>query len=383
MQSFGDQIQQLKDSFTFDSNKERIGRLAKTAVARAYADISAKSTWNYLRRRTQINTVAPYSTGTVGFNATTRYLTLTGGTWPVNAVNGELLINRNVYGIQRRVSDTVLQLLPDRCPATDLASLTTYAWVQSSYVLPREFVELRGITEIERLWNVTYMSPEMMLQRAQLWYTASNSLFYTILGVAGGRMTIQFQPPPSFARTFDIIFQSKPRIPTLTQPYSTGTVATTAGSTTVTLSGSTWPAGLAAGCLFRLGNTAPPTGLVGDNPYVEEHLVSYVTDSTHLELVDAMGTTASGVKYCVDDPIDIEGMSMQSYFDRLCEANLMILHQSGADKIAQARQIAYDAMVEAKGMDSRLDPAAVANSCIVTGVNEAMMGMVTNGPYSN
>ena len=235
MQSFGDQIQQLKDSFTFDSNKERIGRLAKTAVARAYADISAKSTWNYLRRRTQINTVAPYSTGTVGFNATTRYLTLTGGTWPVNAVNGELLINRNVYGIQRRVSDTVLQLLPDRCPATDLASLTTYAWVQSTYVLPREFVELRGITEIERLWNVTYMSPEMMLARAQLWYTASNSLFYTILGVAGGRMTIQFQPPPSFARTFDIIFQSKPRIPTLTQPYSTGTVATTAGSTTRTV----------------------------------------------------------------------------------------------------------------------------------------------------
>lgn len=379
MQTFGDQLQQLKDSFTFDANKERIGRLAKTAIARSYADIAAKNTWNYLRRRCQINTVAPYSTGTVSYTASTRTLTLTGGTWPTVAVSGELLINRNVYAVQTRVSNTVLILQDGRCPVTNLASGTSYSWVQTTYLLPREFVELRGITEIERLWQVTYMSPEMMLARSQLWYTASNSLFYTILGTPGGRMSLQFQPPPSFARTFDLIFQSKPRLPTLTAPYTTGTVATTAGSTTVALTGSTWPAGLAAGCVFRLGGTASPTGLLGDNPYVEEHLVASVTDSTHLELADAMGTTASGAKYCLDDPIDIES-SMQSYFDRLCEANLMILHQSGEDKISMARQRAFEAMIEAKAMDSRLDPGAVANSSIVTGINEAMLGMVTNNP---
>lgn len=381
MQTFDDQIQQLSDSFTYNKGKDdRIARLAKVAVARSYADISAKSTWNYLRRRTQINTVAPYSTGTVAYTASTRTLTLSGGTWPTTATKGELLINRNVYAIQRRVSDTVLILLENRCPVEDLDAGTSYTWVQTTYVLPREFVELRGIVEIERLWNVTYMTPEMMLARSQLWYTASNSLFYTILGTAGGRMSLQFQPPPSLARTFDLIFQSKPRIPVLARPYSTGTVATTAGSTTVTLTGSTWPANLAAGCVFRLGETAVPTGLTGEYPYVEEQLVASVTDTTHLELVDAMATTASGVKYCLDDPIDIEGMSMQTYFDRLCEATLMVLHQSGADKIAQSQQLMYEAMLVAKAADSRLDPSAVGNTSIVTGINEALLGMVVNQP---
>lgn len=380
MQCFSDQSQQLSDSFTYSQNADRIGRLAKVAVSRAYSDLSAKNTWNYLKRRTQLNTTAPYSTGTVTYTASTRTLTLSGGTWPTNAVSGEILINRNVYAIERRVSGTVLILLSDRSPVVDLAAGTSYTWVQTIYQLPRDFVELRGIVEIERLWNVTYMTPEMMLARSQLWFSASNSLFYTIMGGTGGRMVLQFTPPPSLARTFDLIYQGKPRPPVLSAPYSTGTVTTVAGSTTVTLTGSTWPAALAAGCVFRLGGTAVPTGANGNNPYVEEQIIQSITDTTHLELASSMVTAASGVKYAIDDPIDIETMAMQSYFDRLCEHNLMVLHQSGADKIAQSSRLMYEAQIEAKAMDSRMNPAAVANTSIVTGVNEALLGMVANQP---
>lgn len=380
MQTISDQIQQLQDSFTFNAATERIGRLAKTAVRRSYEDIAAKSTWNYLRRRTQINTVAPYSTGTVAYTASTRTLTLSGGTWPTNVTAGEILLNRNVYTVQQRVSATVLILTVDRSPVIDWPSGTSYTWVQTIYQLPREFAELRGIVEIERLWNVTYMSPEMMLARSQLWFTASNSLFYTVMGGTGGRMVLAFTPPPSLARTFDIIFQAKPRVPTLPIPFSTGTVTTVAGSTTVTLAGATWAAGVQPGCVFRLGGTAIPTGVNGDNPYIEEQLVQSVTDTTHLELSSPMVTAEAAVKYAIDDPVDIEGMAMQSYFDRLCEANLMVLHQSGSDKIAQSQKLMYEAMIVAKASDSRLDPAAVANSSIVTGINEALLGMVTSAP---
>jgi len=374
MITFQDQIQQLADSFTFKSNAgDRIVRLATNAVTAAYRDIGSKSSWNYLRRRTQINTSASYSTGTIQYTASTRTLTLTGGTFPANAVSCEVLINRNVYAVQTRTDGTHLVLLSGRAPVEDIASGTSYAIVQTQYILPSDFMELRGITELERLWRVAYLTPEQMLSQTQWWFSPTTSWYFTILGAGGsGRMYIQFAPPPDIARTFDLIYQAKPRPRSLATAYSTGQVTTTVGGTTVTVTDGVLPAGLSSGCVFRFHPTTVPTGMCGDNPYIEEHLVASRTDDTHLELQTPMQTATTTGRYSVDDPIDLEQMSMQSYFDRLCEYRLMQNQQATSDAIRIKNGEVQAAWAEARAADARLNPAASVMPQVQIGLGEAV-----------
>lgn len=374
MITFQDQLQQLSESFTYKVNSgDRITRLASRAVYSAYADISSKNSWNYLRRRTQINTQASYSTGSIQYTSSTRTLALSGGTFPANAVSCEVLINRNVYAVEKRVDGTTLILQSGRAPVQDIAAGTSYAVVQTTYILPNDFVELRGITEIERIWQVMYLSPEEMLRQTQWWYTPSQSWYFTILGSGGaGRMYIQFAPPPSEARTLDLIYQAKPRPRVLSAMYSTGQVSGSAGGTTITVTGGTLPSTLASGCVFRCHPTAVPTGMSGENPYAEEHLVASRTSDTALELQTPLVTALSAGRYSVDDPIDLETMSMQTYFDRLCEYRLAQLQQATGDVIQTKQKEVQQAWAEARSSDARLNPAASASLPIPIGSPQAL-----------
>ncbi len=72
-----------------------------------------------------------------------------------------------------------------------------------------------------------------------------------------------------------------------TAGYSTGTIALTNGSTTVTGSGTSWTANVDAGMVLTIGSRL--------------HAVKSVTDNTHLELYQAFtGSTASGQSYALD-----------------------------------------------------------------------------------
>lgn len=362
MFTFNDAQQQLADSFTFNVGKDRLGRLARKAVTSAYSDLGAKSAWNYLRRTTLINTIAGYQTGTIEYVAATRTLILTDGVFPMNSVASEVLINRNIYRVQKRVDNTHLILLEGNCPVQDIVAGTSYVVVQTQYILPPDWLELRGITETAQLWNVVYVPPEVMLAMSQWWSSPTQPWYYTIIGAGGaGRMYIQFLPPPNVNLTFSVIYQAKPRVFTMNGQYSQGRVATTSGSTTVTLTGGVFPSGVSRGCVFRLGDEAVPTGVYGDTPYIEERLVATRTSDTEIELQDPMDTTASNACYAVDDPVDIEPTSMQSYFDRLCEARLLRLHQATRTSIQEAEQAAAFALKEGQAMDSRMNPSANVN----------------------
>ncbi len=354
--TFSDAVAQLSDSYTFKVGKDRIGRLAKKAVGIAIVDMSGKAEWFYLRKQAQINITGCYSTGTVGFDATTRILTLSGGVFPTNSVQCDLLMNRNFYLVETRTDDTHLVLRDGSCPASDVPTGTSYALAKTKYTLPADYVQLRGLTEVERFWRLVYVSPEVMLAQSQLWFTPTNSWYYTITGGNNGRMVMQFSPPPSLDRTLYIDYQGQPRPRTLTDVYSTGRVTTTAGSTTVTIADGILPSGVSDGNIFRLGSDVVPTGIYGDYPYVEERRVKSRTDDTHLETWEPMEHDASGVCWSVDDPIDINNL-YQSYFDRLCEARLSRLHKTGAEAVASEQAAEWE-LQQARAADSRMNPSA-------------------------
>lgn len=374
---FDDIIQRLSDSYTFNIAPDRVTRLAKAAVDAAYRDISPRM-WSYLRKTTQINTSDPYSTGTVDYVASTRTMTLTGGAWPSNAASCLLLIDRNVYAIQSRTSGTVLVLQDGRCPVTDLND-SEYTLVQTDYLLPRDFAELRGLTQIQRLWILRYIPPEQMLSYTQIWYNPSQSWYYTILGAPDGRMVVRFLPAPSMAVTYDLLYQARPRLRTLGAAYSAGTIAATSGGATVTLSGGSFPAGITEGCVLRIGNTTTPTAKWGDNPWVEEHVVLSRTDATHLELKTAVSATVTTARYLTDDPVDIDEMSMSTLFDRLCEARLLRMHPGASlDERTAADQVAVMALAQAIAADERVGQSILVGPPLMS-LNDALVGYAMSG----
>lgn len=367
MRTFSDQVQQLVDTFTITSNTDRIGRLSRAAVRSAYNDLPTMLRWNYLLRRTQINTATPYSTGTITYDSDTRTITLDSGSFPTWAASGEILISRNVYSVEQRVNSTTLILASDRCPLDDITDDTAYTLVQTKYNLPVDFTELRAIVELERLWPITFLPPEEMLQRTQLWFDPSDILFFTIIGGVNGRVQIQFAPPPVVARTYDVIYQAKPRPFGLNGAYSTGTATTTADSTTVNFSGSTLPLNV-KGCVLRIAadDLKLPESDVGDNPSVEEHVILSRVSATQVLLETAATSSYTAVKFTIDDPIDIEPVAMRTLLDRMCESRMLRLHQSDIQRMGAADIAESMALHMAMQSDARLIPKAMQGSLPVS-----------------
>lgn len=363
MRTFTDQVQQVADSFTEDNLVLRVGRQARAAVRAAYRDIATRQRWNYLLKPSLVNTVAPFNTGTVQFTYATRTMTLTGGTWPAWAQSGILQINRNQYAVKIMVDSTHLIMDPLQMPSGDLPSGTGFVLVQMQYPLPSDFVEVRALVEIERLWYITYKAPEDMLRRQQMWFAPSEILFYTIVGGLNGAMNLLISPPPASAKTYTLLYQGRPRLLSLTGmqgPFRTGRATFTSGSQVVNFSGGTVLPQNIEKCVLRIGtSTLEPSSEIDDFPYLEEHVVLERNSDTQLTMYDAAGANYTNYLFTLDDPIDIEPVSMLTLFDRMCEHNLNKLMQTDVQRLAYSARQETDAYRLAIGADSRLIPSAL------------------------
>ncbi len=379
MRTFSDQMKQLADSLAIDDLTDRLSRLVKGAVRQCYNDIGTRHPWKYFVRWKLINLTPPYSDGTVGYTAATRTLTLTGGTWPDWTGLGVVLLNRNVYQVERVVDSTHLILKSEQCPVDDVDAGTAYTLAQTAYDLPADFLGLRALLELERLWAVGYLSPEELLARSQLWFYPGAVFFYTIMGGANGRLQLVWSPPPSEARTFTVLYQAKPRPFTLTAPYSSGTITTVAGSATVTIAGGTLPQNI-EGCICRVGtSTKPPDPLTGDNPYVEEFVIKSRVSDTQFTVSTAAVYSSSACLYEIDDPIDITWDPLLTYFDAMCEARTLQRHQADVGRIGFADRMERQAYVKAMEADDRFTPRALQARGVPNSLYDLFFGVTPHG----
>lgn len=379
MRTFSDQIQQIADSLAITDMTDRVARLAKAAVRACYNDIGTRHEWKYLIRWQLITLTAPYSVGTVAYIASTRTLTLTGGTWPSWVEKGVILLNRNVYAVERMVDSTNLILQTGRCPIDDVASGAGYNLAQTTYDLPADFLGLRALLELERLWSVSYLSPEDLLARTQLWFYPGTVFFYTILGGSNGRMQLMWSPPPGEERTFNLLYQAKPRPFGLQAPFTAGTIATTAGSTTVTITGGVLPQNI-AGCVCRVGTASiPPDPLTGDNPYTEEFIVKTRVSNTQFTATSPAVNTVTAALYQIDDPIDITWDPLLTYFDAMCESRTLLRHQASIDRVGFADRMERQAYIKAMEADDRFTPRGLMAGGVPGNLHDLLFGVTPHG----
>lgn len=328
--TYQDAVEHVLDVYELERTARNV-RMARRAVFNAYTRIVNVHRWSYLDRRLQVRTEASQTTGSITYDHTggtyEREVTLSGATWPDSVEFGKIIIDSVRYDIATQESSTVITLTVDSNPGSDVAAGTSYIWFRSTYPLPIRFHRASPVVDIANSYAPSYVTPNVLLQYQSGNYSPSRPQWYTFQNEDEyyGGMSIKFAPPPSEARTYDFMAEVRPR-QLRTENYSTGTVSCSAGSTTVTGSGTTFSADH-VGCVIRFSSsaTAPTSqfGTVddGNNPYFAQRIIQSVSTTTSLTIdTQASADTAlSGVAYTISDPIDIEAGPMWVYFQRLIE----------------------------------------------------------------
>lgn len=224
------------------------------------------------------------------------YGTLTNDTSSANLTLGDQMINDDIRYL-------VNNFYLDERTATATTTAST-----ASYILPYNYARMVDVT-------ITVGTTRYLLQEApnrQFWdklnyvaYTSDVPAYYFVFD---GYMYV-YPTPASSSNT--ITYTYKIRIPDLTEAdYTTGTVAVTNGSTTVTGTGTTFTAAM-VGRWIRV--TAP----TGDGEWYE---IGGYTSSTVLTLLNSYaGTTASGASYIIGQMPILEEQYQDLPVYRACE----------------------------------------------------------------
>lgn len=333
--TYQDAMNHLIDVFSIEP-RGKVERNAMRAILDAYRELPRLHPWNYFHRRGLITTSAHYETGTIAYDHTggtnEREVTLTTGTWPTWAKYGVLLYDSVRYEVDDRVSATVITLKDDSNPGADIAAGASYSIFRAAYPLPIGASKISGLVELKSGYPVDLVSDETLLRQQIGNFSPQRPYSATVrsTGKYPGRMEIEFGPPPSTARNFDMVYESAPRKLQIRE-YSVGTAATTSGAATLTCASAAFTSDF-VGAVVRLAANSNelPTSQIGQragasatiyNPFVFESVVKSQDSATVLTMEDNADATYSATSYTISDRVDIEAGAMLDLFKCMIEFN--------------------------------------------------------------
>lgn len=326
-----------------------LGRLPErqvtNAMLSALRDIVAYHPWQYYRRRRQIVTTEPYSTGTVSYNSSTNVLTLTGGTWPSWAKYGVVQIgSRKFYSVGRILSTTTLSFNENTLPSGDLTD-ETYSLMQEVHPLPPNIKSISELIDLGTRQVVSWATPtELLAYRAGQAASARPQLF-TTLGDARypSGLCLQFSAYANSERTYDAIYEAAPYQVSVVEIEDTASIST--GTNDVTGTDSVFTDDMVGSVIRFATNTTKPTNAVGYvdsaageivNRYTWQSIVQSVSSATALKTVDNAPETLSGKAIVISDPVDVRTGPMRECLYRLAEWKLSQIARQDSKLQAQA-----------------------------------------------
>lgn len=346
------------------SRDARSLKMARVAAVNAYQEVCKCYRWNYFIDRRTLASAADQTTGTIAYDHTggtyEREVTLSDATWPANVEFGKITIGNNTYSIDERKSSTVITLPASSNPGADVAASTEYTWYRSAYPLPIDFKELLQIwdstntrplelvsagdlQDYDRYWNAAPSTPLVANVRNQREYF--------------GSLQIEFAPPPDSVIVYDYMYTRRPRDLKI-EKYATGTVSVSQDSTSVSGSGTTFPAGCEGSIIrFSADSTNEPTNVMGsfdatDNLMAYQRTIVTRTSATALVLDEAIPEALSGVKYTISDPLDIEPTMFTAVL-REAEYQFSQMIRESVSMVQNRKREAIRALVLAKEDDDR------------------------------
>ena len=324
--TYQDALEHL-ESFTNSGTMDSERRDFRTAVLGAYTDLAGRYDWLYYHTELDVRLDAAYSTGTVEYNNATKKVTLTGGTWPENAIEGRVKIDDVRYPIETRENDYIIVLPSSANPGKDIAAETSYTWIRTSYTLPADFKDMDPPHTEDSYHSVVPVSLDTILGFERHVRASANPPQWFAVGPDPhiyGQMAIYVQYEPDTAEGLRFYYRRYPRRLKYSggeSAASTGTIAVS--GSTVTGTGTSFTSDM-VNATIRFGtSTTKPTGVRGLNPYSEQRIIKSVNSSTSITLDSSASDLSAGTKYVISDPIDMRP-SMHEAFFRGCEWKLSL-----------------------------------------------------------
>jgi hypothetical protein len=306
MLTYFDAVEHLVTA-SFGGPQDAEQRDIRSAVLRAYDEVTTIRDWMYYSVHGRIITNVPYTTGTVAYSSSAPSLTLTGGTWPSWAAGAHVKIGPRVVAIVS-VAGQVATLdasvkLPD---SMDGQSGLTYTVYRVNYPLPADFRNMDEPTNEYNWWSGVYLTPDEAMKLERVSNSSGKPLHWTVIKDPNGTgWIVKLVGYPTAEETVDFTYRRTARQLKYSGHEAKSRVGTiTRSSATVTGSSTQFSSDM-VGCILRVGDTSAQPGPQWSlNPAAEETTVLAVGGSTSLTTA-ASGTVAAGTKYIVTDPIDV------------------------------------------------------------------------------
>ena len=326
---------------SFGGPQDAEQRDIRTAIHRAYDELTTIRDWAYYHVHGRVTTTAPYSTGTIQVASGT--VTLTGGSFATagvsaaNAKHWTLKVADRVYPIKEYDGSTTVYLADD-FDSFNVSAGTSYTLYRTIYPLPDDFRNMDEPSDEYNWWSGVYVTPDQAMKLERVNNTSGSPLHWTIIkDPETTGWAIKLMGYPTEKESIDFTYRRSARDIRYSghETVSRAGTISRAGST-VTGSGTSFQEAM-EGAILRVGDTTNYPGPIESiTPWVSETKVTNVPTTTGFTTADS-GTIAASTKYVITDPIDI-APHMHKAMDSCCDYFLARLRGTGEDKAFQLYQ---------------------------------------------
>ncbi len=171
----------------------------RKAILNALNEIWGKHEWPWYQSQEVMQINAPYQTGTVTYDATTRRFTLTGGTWPSWSTYGCLRIGTKDARVTRIVSSTIIEIEAGTPFLDDIATDTPYVLYRNEYPVPDSIRKMSYVFLEENAYAPLQYLPSLEFRTKMPGTFGAVPLYYTIQRDRNplGGLNIVFWPYPT------------------------------------------------------------------------------------------------------------------------------------------------------------------------------------------
>lgn len=297
---------------SFGGPQDAEQRDIRTAVHRAYDELTQIRDWSYYTVHSRIVTQPAYTAGSVGISSGT--VTLTGGSFATagvtagNAKYWTLKAGDRIYPVSAYNGTTSLTV-DSSFDDIDVTAGASYSLYRTVYPLPADFRNMDEPSDEFNWWAGLYITPDVAMKLERVSNSSGEPYHWTILKdpISNG-WALKLVGYPTAQETIDFTYRRSARPLRLSGHEAAsrqGTIFWSGAGNTVSGTSTAFSSTM-IGSVLRTGSTTSAPGSVESlNPWFREYNISGVASGTSLTTEQSVGGAGGPVGYLVTDPIDL------------------------------------------------------------------------------
>jgi hypothetical protein len=279
----------------------------RTAVHRAYDEVTTARDWQYYSVHGRVITLAPAAATLAGGTDLSQNLLETAAGLPSGDYSHVRIGDRIAEIVSSAGGNTFWTLSSSvTFPAGSVSSGDSATFYKTVYPLPADFRNLDEPSDELNWWSGLYVTPDQAMKMERVSNSSGEPLHWTVIkDPASTGWALKLIGYPTNVQTIDFTYRRTAR-QIRWSGHETAARAGTISRTGATVTGdSTSFADSMVGSVLRVGDTSNvPGSLESLTPWESETKVTAVGSATSLTAADS-GTIASSTKYLITDPIDV------------------------------------------------------------------------------